>query len=104
MRYLTWFPVEQQLPQISSVPDYENKGIEYQGSPRKHPYDSQRILLLAHLFEKEQQICYDFSLNDVLHIEELENVVSFEGESIRLLRIWVRKGSQAFQLTPMEVH
>ncbi len=103
MKYLTWFPVENQLPQIRSAHNYREDGKEYQGSPRKHPYDAQRILLLSGILDGDDQVCYDFSLNDIIHIEELENLVSFEGESIRVMKIWVRKGAEAFSLTPFKV-
>jgi hypothetical protein len=59
--------------------------------------------LLAGILEGDEQVCYDFAMEDILHIEELENLVSFEGESIRLMKIWVKKGASAFSLTPFEV-
>jgi hypothetical protein len=103
MRYLTWFPVENQLPEIRSKSDYSRDGAAYQGSPRKHPYDPNRILLLSGVIEGDEQICYDFALEDIMHVEDMENLVSFEGESLRVMKLWVRKGSAAFSLTPFEV-
>lgn len=76
--------------------------VAFSGSPRQHPFDSRRIVLIADPFST-QTCCYEFDLNDVAFAEELPSLVNLDGETLSMARIWVKKGSLAVQSTPFIV-
>ena len=77
-------------------------GIPFTGTPRRHPYDSERLLLVATPFSSPG-ILYEFRIRDILAVEEEPNLVTADGESIRMVRIWVRRGSLGLLMQPFEV-
>jgi hypothetical protein len=82
--------------------DYDKKGVLYTGIPRKHPYDPNRLLLIAGILEGKQEM-YEFLLEDILHVEEREQLTDPGGGSFEVVDVWVQKGSLAFLLHPFSV-
>jgi len=76
--------------------------IPYSGSPQKHPYDSSRIILVSDPYSSNT-FYFDFKTKDIAYVEELPNVVTLEGETITMARIWARKKSIAVRCTPFLV-
>ncbi len=82
--------------------DYAERSVPFTGTPRRHPYDSEKVVLVPHPFEKER-ILYEFQLRDVIHLEQLSSIVTERGENLPVMKLWVRLGSRAVQLTPIVI-
>ena len=76
--------------------------VSFTGSPKKHPYDSGRVILIADPFSSNN-LYYEFSKEDISYVEELPNLVNLDGETIAVVRIWVKKLSVGIQSTPFIV-
>lgn len=75
------------------------ENVSFSGSPRKHPYDPDKIILVADPYS-ENTIFYEFSKGDVSHVEELPSVVDLEGNTYPMIRMWVKRNSLAIRSTP----
>ncbi|MCU0601559.1 MAG: inorganic pyrophosphatase Ppa [Desulfobacterales bacterium] len=75
------------------------ENVCFAGSPRKHPYDPEKIILVADPYSTNTHY-YEFTKNDIVFVEELPSVVDMDGTTLTMIRIWVRKGSIAVRYTP----
>jgi hypothetical protein len=48
-------------------------------------------------------ICYEFKIPDITRVEDLPNIVTEKGENIRMVNLWVRKGSYGLVMRAFEV-
>ena len=76
--------------------------IPFSGSPRKHPYEKFRIILVADPFT-DNTFYYKFRVEDIAFAEELSSITNLKGESVSMVRIWVKKQSIAIRCTPFIV-
>jgi len=76
--------------------------VPFSGSPRRHPYDSEKVVLVADPYST-QNIYYEFNKVDISHVEELPNLVNLEGETITMVRIWIKKMSIGLRFSPFVV-
>ena len=76
--------------------------LPYSGSPRKHPHDPDRIILVADPFTPNT-FYYEFRVRDIGFAEELPSMTNMEGESVTMARIWVKKQSVGIRSTPFLV-
>ena len=76
--------------------------VPFSGSPRKHPWDSEKIILIADPFTGNT-FYYEFKINDIGFAEELASMTNIDGESVGMARIWVKKKSVAIQSNPFVV-
>jgi len=76
--------------------------ISFSGSPRKHPYDSEQVILVADPFSTNN-LFYEFNKEDISYVEELSNLVNQDGETIPMARIWVKKRSVGIRCSPFIV-
>ena len=76
--------------------------VPFSGSPRKHPYNADKVILIADPFSTHN-LYYEFNKVDISVVEELPNLVSLEGDTIAIVRVWVKKGSIAVSCTPFIV-
>ena len=76
--------------------------IPFSGSPRKHPYEKTRVILISDPFS-EYTFFYEFNIEDIVFAEELSSISNLKGESVLMVRIWVKKDSIALQCTPFIV-
>jgi inorganic pyrophosphatase len=76
--------------------------VAFSGSPRKHPWDPGRIILISDPFSAGA-CYYEFAVEAIACAEELPNIVNPEGESLAMARIWVKKGSLGIQSFPFVV-
>ncbi len=79
-----------------------NAHLPFSGSPRKHPHDPDRIILVADPFTPST-FYYEFKVKDIGFAEELASITNMEGESVPMARIWVRKKSVGIRSTPFMV-
>jgi len=68
--------------------------VAFTGSPQKHPHDPQRVVLISDPYSTST-LYYEFMKNDISYVEELPSVVNVDGETIMMVRVWVKKQSIA---------
>ena len=76
--------------------------IPFSGSPRKHPYDPERFILVADPFTANT-FYYEFKIADIGCAEELPSMTNIDGEAVPMARIWVKKKSVGIRSTPFIV-
>jgi hypothetical protein len=76
--------------------------VSFTGSPKKHPYDSDKVILIADPFSSDN-LYYEFNKDDISYVEELPNLVNLDGETIAVVRVWVKKLSVGIRCTPFIV-
>lgn len=76
--------------------------VAFSGSPRKHPYDSDRVILVVDPFSTNY-LYYEFNKNDISYVEELPNIVDLDGETVTMVRVWVKKMSMGIRCSPFIV-
>ena len=100
-QYIQSLPAHDIVRYVSGE-SYHGKSTPFEGAPRKHPYDSQRILLIPSPFENPHVI-YEFLMADVLHAEELQSVVTEKGDNLQIIRLWIRNESVGLKMEPFRV-
>ncbi len=76
--------------------------VPFSGSPRKHPWDPEKIILIADPFTANT-FFYEFKIKDIGFAEELSSMTNIEGDSVSMVRIWIKKQSVAIQCSPFVV-
>jgi inorganic pyrophosphatase len=76
--------------------------VSFSGSPRKHPYNPKKVILIADPFSTNN-LYYEFNKDDISYVEELPNLVNTDGSVIAVVRVWVNKLSVAIRCTPFIV-
>ncbi len=76
--------------------------VSFSGSPQKHPYDSEKVILIADPFSSNT-LYYEFNKDDISYVEELPNIVNLDGETITMVRVWVKKMSVGIRCSPFIV-
>lgn len=76
--------------------------VPFSGSPRKHPCEEARVILIADPFS-EVTFYYEFNIQDIAFVEELVNITNINGESMPMVRVWVKKKSIALRCAPFVV-
>jgi hypothetical protein len=79
-----------------------NTHIPFSGSPKKHPLEKDKIILIADPFTTNT-FYYEFRIEDIGFAEELASMTNLEGDAIPMARIWVKKRSVAVRCTPFIV-
>ena len=76
--------------------------VSFTGAPRKHPYDPDRLLLVTDPFSQHTSF-YEFDTGDIAYAEEINTLVAPEGETVTMVRIWLRKGCIGVLCSPFVV-
>ena len=76
--------------------------VSYSGSPKKHPYDPDKVILVVDPFSTNT-LYYEFNKDDISYLEELPNIVNLDGETITMVRVWVKKMSVGIHCAPFIV-
>lgn len=93
---------------ILELTSYNEKGertkdsVSFSGSPRKHPYDSEKILLIIDP-SGESTYFVEFLISDIRYFERLPNIVTDNGNIIPMARIWLPKGCIGIEYRPFQV-
>ena len=91
-----------EIEKYSSHPDFSKSCVAFSGAPRKHPYDIKKLILISDPFSTNT-VFFEFNINDIVHVEELSSIVNEAGESLRIVKIWVKKGSLGLRYEPFVV-
>jgi len=86
----------------TSVQDLRKSHVPFSGSPRKHPYDPDKVILVIDPYSTSS-LFYEFNTADISYVEELPNLVNMDEEAVVMTRIWVKKKSIAIQGAPFVV-
>lgn len=76
--------------------------VSFSGSPKKHPYDAEQVILVADPFSTNN-LFYEFTKEDISYVEELPSLVNQDGETITMVRVWVKKMSVGIRCSPFIV-
>ncbi len=96
---------------LESLPVYEltkctevppQNAVPFSGHPRKHPVEKHKLLLINDPMGENPSVV-EFNLNDIVYIEDLHALITESGESLRLVKLWIRKGARGVILEPFEV-
>lgn len=86
----------------ASFQDLKKSHVSFSGSPRKHPFDAKKVILVVDPYSANT-FFYEFNRDDITFVEELPNLVNPEKETITIVRIWVKKRSIGVRSTPFVV-
>jgi hypothetical protein len=76
--------------------------VRFTGSPRKHPYDGEKMLLVIDPAEESIHF-YEFIISDIVYYEQISNIVSDSGRTIPMARIYLPKGCIGIEFRPFKV-
>jgi inorganic pyrophosphatase len=76
--------------------------VAFSGTPKRHPYDADKVVLVADPYST-QNLYYEFSKLDISYVEELPSIVNLEGETVTMVRIWIKKMSIGLRCSPFIV-
>jgi inorganic pyrophosphatase len=76
--------------------------VSFSGTPKKHPYDQGKVILVADPFSTNN-LFYEFTKEDISYVEELPSLVNQDGETITMVRVWVKKMSVGLRCSPFIV-
>jgi inorganic pyrophosphatase len=76
--------------------------VPFTGSPIQHPYDPKKVILIPDPYTSSP-FYYEFKSDDVAFAERLPSIVNLEGETIPIVRLWVKKMSRGILCTPFLV-
>jgi hypothetical protein len=102
------FPKEVKKFEIETYERPKNlKGLRkthapFTGSPLKHPNDPEKIILVPNPYSSSP-FYYEFKSDDVTYAEQLPSIVNLEGETVTMVRFWVKKMSVGILCTPFLV-
>ncbi|MBN2875212.1 MAG: hypothetical protein JXM71_08980 [Spirochaetales bacterium] len=82
--------------------DPPQDALAFTGSPRKHPYDDEKLILIVEPHDGESAI-YEFKAADIVGAQDLPSPVTEAGESYRIVRLWIRRGAVGIKYEPFEV-
>ncbi len=91
-----------ELVKYSTFADYSKGHVAFSGAPKKHPYDKEKIILILDPWSSHTMF-YEFRIADIAHVDELPQMVTSSGESLTMVRIWVKKGSFGVRYEPFVV-
>ena len=76
--------------------------VPFTGSPLKHRHDPKKVILIPDPYSSTP-FYYEFKSNDITFVEKLPSIVNIQGESITMVRFWVKKMSLGMVCTPFLV-
>ncbi|MBN1496787.1 MAG: inorganic pyrophosphatase Ppa [Spirochaetes bacterium] len=72
------------------------------GTPKKHPKDENILILLTDPFSKNTEF-YEFAVDSIASVEEIDTITNEDGESAMKVRLWIKKGMPAIKAKPFIV-
>ena len=80
----------------------KNTHVPYTGSPKKHPYDAQKCILVCDPFSTNTNY-YEFGIDDIGYVEKLPTLVDSGGNNVPMARVWIKKKSYGVLCSPFMV-
>ena len=85
-----------------NVRELRKTHVPFSGSPIQHPYDPKKILIVPDPY-RTNPIYYEFKKSDISHMEELPKIADLDGETLNMVRIWVKTMSVGILCSPFLV-
>jgi len=82
--------------------DFRISHVSFTGMPEKHPHDNEKLILITDPFSTSVSY-YEFHVDDIKGVEELPHLVTADGKSAKMCRLWVKKGCIGIRSTPFVV-
>lgn len=76
--------------------------VAFTGTPQKHFHDPDKVILVIDPYSSNISY-YEFYSADISFVEELQTIVDMKGQSIPIMRLWVKKKAIAVRCTPFMV-
>lgn len=86
----------------ADVKELRKEYVPFTGSPQKHPYDQEKVMLVVDPYSSSTSF-YEFRADDIAFVEDQVNITDADGETINMIRAWVKKGAIAIRSTPFLV-
>ncbi len=80
----------------------KDESVSFTGSPIHHPYDNSKFMLITDPLSEHTSF-YEFSKVDVISVENLSSILSTKGESIHIIKVWIKTGVLALRYEPFIV-
>ncbi|MBA6327243.1 inorganic pyrophosphatase Ppa [Colwellia sp. MB02u-6] len=77
-----------------NITAFKNEHVAFSGALGKHPYDTNKVVLIAEPYAKNTQY-YEFNSADIGLIEKLPNLINSHGEDAVMVLLWIKKGCVA---------
>lgn len=87
---------------IKRPEDLRKNHVAFTGSPWKHPSNPHKVVLVSDPYSTNTHY-YEFATEDIMFVEEMPNLADPEGETVHMVRIWVRKSSIGVRCIPFLV-
>lgn len=100
-KYLSTQPLYE-ITKYKMNPESMEDAVCFTGTIRKHPYDSEKLLLITEPFTSETKF-FEFLIPDIVYYEEKPNITTDSGESLFMVKIWVKNDSYGMQYHPFVV-
>lgn len=78
------------------------EAVRFRGVVRKHPYDTNKFLLISSPIEPTSHF-YEFRIDDVVRAKEVNQLVTESGETVQIIELAIRKGAHGIEMRPFEV-
>lgn len=82
--------------------NFFNTHVSFIGTPKKHSTNKDKVIILTDPFS-EQNIFYEFHINSIDYIEEIETITSEDGKTAPKMRLWIKKDSIGVKHEPFIV-
>jgi hypothetical protein len=103
LKNLAYLPAPDiKLVRYDATQDHIKTSVRYEGVLRTHPYEKDTVILMNQPFS-QPAVCYEFKIPDITKIEDRPNIVTENGENIRMVNLWIRKGSYGLVMRAFEV-
>jgi len=86
----------------SDLKEIRKTHLPFSGSPSKHPYDPKKVILIPDPYGSSP-FYYEFASRDIAFVEKLPNMVNLDGETLKMVRLWIKKMSVGVLCTPFLV-
>jgi hypothetical protein len=103
LKFLTAEPMHE-IVALKKSGESKKDCLSFSGAPRKHPYDNEKILLIQDPFDGTDSVFYEFKLKDLVEVEDEPRITTPGGEILRIVKLYVRKGSYGLRYQPFEVN
>jgi len=90
------------ITKYDSLKFSEKNSVSFSGSPIQHPYDNEKFILICDPLSDHTEFL-EFSKTDVVKLEDLTSITTKKGESVRLIKIWIKEGVVALKYQPFIV-
>lgn len=75
---------------------------DFVGTPTKHPYDDDLMILLSDPFSTKKDYL-ELSVESIARIDDIGTITDKNGNSARKVRVWIKKGTPAIRSKPFIV-